>query len=73
MHLHVVMISVIPIVSACKWAKHIFIKVPRDLSTIKSGESRISHGGREPHTGAWTPEVVTFKKFCMSKWKNLDP
>ena len=23
--------------------------------------------------GAWTAEVVTFRKFCMSKRKNLDP
>ena len=23
--------------------------------------------------GAWTPEVVTFRKFYMSKRKNLDP
>ena len=23
--------------------------------------------------GAWTPEAVTFRKFCMSKQKNLDP
>ena len=23
--------------------------------------------------GAWTPEAVMFHKFCMSKWKNLDP
>ena len=23
--------------------------------------------------GAWTPEAVTFRKFCMSKRKNLDP
>ena len=22
---------------------------------------------------AWTPEAVTFRKFCMSKRKNLDP
>ena len=32
-----------------------------------------SAGGREPRTGAWTPEAVTFRKFCMSKQKNLDP
>ena len=24
-------------------------------------------GGRGPRRGAWTPEVVTFLKFCMSK------
>ena len=23
--------------------------------------------------GVWTPEAVTFRKFCMSKQKNLDP
>ena len=23
--------------------------------------------------GVWTPEVVTFRKFCMSKRKNMDP
>ena len=23
--------------------------------------------------GAWTPEVVTFQKFCTSKQENLDP
>ena len=33
-----------------------------------SGGSRISRRG-----GAWTPEAVTFQKFCMSKRKNLDP
>ena len=22
-------------------------------------------GGRGPRRGAWTPEVVTFRKFCM--------
>ena len=33
-----------------------------------------SVGGRGPRRGgAWTPEVVTFRKFCMSKRKNLDP
>ena len=30
-------------------------------------------GERGPHWGAWTPEALTFRKFCMSKWKNLDP
>ena len=30
-------------------------------------------GGRGPRGGAWTPEAVTFRKFCMSKRKNLDP
>ena len=30
-------------------------------------------GGREPRRGAWTPEAVMFRKFCMSNWKNLDP
>ena len=31
-------------------------------------------GGRGPRWGgAWTPEAVTFRKFCMSKRKNLDP
>ena len=30
-------------------------------------------GGRGPRRGAWTPEAVTFRKFCMSKRKNLDP
>ena len=33
-----------------------------------SGGSRISRRG-----GAWTPKAVTFRKFCMSKRKNLDP
>ena len=23
--------------------------------------------------GEWTPEAVTFRKFCMSKQKNWDP
>ena len=30
-------------------------------------------GGRGPRRGAWTPEAVAFRKFCMSKRKNLDP
>ena len=30
-------------------------------------------GGHGPCRGAWTPKAVTFQKFCMSKWKNLDP
>ena len=30
-------------------------------------------GGRGPRRGAWTPEAVMFRKFCMSKQKNLDP
>ena len=30
-------------------------------------------GGRQPHRGALTREAVTFRKFCMSKQKNLDP
>ena len=31
-------------------------------------------GGRGPRRGgAWTPEPGTFRKFCMSKQKNLDP
>ena len=30
-------------------------------------------GGCGPHRGAWTPEAVKFWKFCVSKWKNLDP
>ena len=30
--------------------------------------------GRGPRRGgAWTTEVVTFRKFCMSKRKNRDP
>ena len=38
-----------------------------------SGGSRISRRGRGPRRGAWTPEAVTFQKFCLSKPKNLDP
>ena len=34
---------------------------------LYSGGSRISRWG------AWTLEAVTFRKFCMSKRKNLDP
>ena len=34
---------------------------------------QISGGSRISRMGAWTPEVVTFQKFCMSKRKNLDP
>ena len=30
-------------------------------------------GGRGPRRGAWTPEVGTFRKFCMSKRKDRDP
>ena len=30
-------------------------------------------GGRGPRRGAWTLEAVMFRKFCISKWKNLDP
>ena len=32
-------------------------------------------GGRPPRGegGVPTPEMVTFRKFCMSKRKNLDP
>ena len=30
-------------------------------------------GGGGGGGGAWTPEAVTFRKFCMSKRKNLDP
>ena len=31
-------------------------------------------GGRGPRRGGvWTPEAVTFRKFCMSKRKNLNP
>ena len=30
-------------------------------------------GGMDLVGRAWTPEVVTFRKFCMSKRKNLDP
>ena len=31
-------------------------------------------GGCGPRSrGAWTPKAVTFRKLCMSKWKNLDP
>ena len=35
---------------------------------VNSGGSRISRRGVP-----WTPEAATFRKFCMSKWKNLDP
>ena len=31
-------------------------------------------GGRGPRRGgAWTPDVATFHKICMSKRKNRDP
>ena len=29
--------------------------------------------GCGPRRGAWTPEAVMFRKFCMLKRKNLDP
>ena len=40
---------------------------------LHSGRSSISRRGRRPRRGAPTPEVVTFRKFCMSKRKNLEP
>ena len=43
------------------------------IASQNSGGSGISRGGRGPRRGAWTPEAVTFQKFCMSKRKNLDP
>ena len=43
------------------------------LIFLLSGRSRISRRGRGPRRGAWTPKAVTFRKFCMSKRKNLDP
>ena len=30
-------------------------------------------GGMDLRRGTWTPDVATFQKICMSKWKNLDP
>ena len=30
-------------------------------------------GGVDLVGGAWTPEAVTFRKFCMSKQKNRGP
>ena len=44
-----------------------------EMVILSSGGSKISRGGREPRRGAWTPEAVTFQKFCMLKRKNLDP
>ena len=49
---------------------------PCSFIKFSSGGSRISLRGRHgPHKGggAWTPEAVTFRKFCMPKRKNLDP
>ena len=44
------------------------------VGILHSGGSRIPVVWRRPHGGgALTPEAVTFRKFCMSKWKNLDP
>ena len=41
---------------------------------VTSGGSRIfNKGSVDLVEGPWTPEVVTFRKFCMSKQKNLDP
>ena len=47
----------------------------RDLQMFDySGGSRISRrGGVDLVVGVWTPEAVMFRKFCMSKRKNLDP
>ena len=30
-------------------------------------------GGMDLVGGSWTPEVVSFRKFCMSKRKSVDP
>ena len=40
-----------------------------------SGGSRISRGGggHGPHGGAWTPEVVTFRKILYVKMKESGP
>ena len=38
-----------------------------------SGGSRISRKGEWASKGVWTPGVLTFRKFYMSKRKNLDP
>ena len=41
---------------------------------VVSGGSRISRrGGVDLVGGPWTPEAATFRKFRMSKRKNLDP
>ena len=42
---------------------------------VCSGGSRISRRGDVDLVGGgpWTPEAVMFRKFCMSKRKNLDP
>ena len=41
---------------------------------LTSGGSRISRRGDVDLVGGvWTPEAVTFQKFCMSKRKNWDP
>ena len=37
-----------------------------------SGGSRISRRGRGPRRESLTPEVAKFRKFCISKRKNLD-
>ena len=33
----------------------------------------VGGGGMDLIGGPWTPEVAMFRKFCMSKRKNLDP
>ena len=43
----------------------VWVQLPMYRSVADPGFSR---GG-----GAWTLEMVTFRKFCMSKRKNLDP
>ena len=44
------------------------------VETWCSGGSRISRrGGVDLVGGPWTPEAATFRKFCLSKRKNLDP
>ena len=56
------------------WCLLTLIRLCQRLVVINySGGSRISRRGGVDLGGVWTPEAVTFWKFCMSKRKNWDP
>ena len=41
-------------------------------TTSTAADPGFPMGGHQPCRGAPTPEAATFRKFCMSKRKNLD-